>query len=146
ANYFESTHPTNPIYPDGSRDLRIEHVDAIAVNTRRRMVSMAMATTPSALRGRDRDAFVVSRTEILGSDPAELYAPEKRGAIWAAMADSPDVLAAYIDENGSGKGEWAFGGGEPAYADFVFGAAFVRFEKVGSEGGRDRIKGRNRGR
>ncbi|KAH7917728.1 hypothetical protein BV22DRAFT_930847 [Leucogyrophana mollusca] len=123
AYYFESTFRVNTTYPNGSRDEQFKHIDASVSNVMRRMVPMVLGALPGLMQGRDLDAFVDSRTQMLGQHPSERYVPQKRNTLWVALEDGLDALS-YIDENGSGEGEWVFGGDVPAYADFVLSGAF----------------------
>lgn len=158
-----------PVIPQGTKDAQARYVDQINKYITARMVLMVIPQAVQIMEeGRERDHFVqtmfdkfgmrfyhyiiqispnVNQLKSLGIPLPEIFPPEKQDDIWKALYAGLDIVSNTIDNIERNPGEeWPFGKGTPTYADFALCGTLILFDKVGPDGGWDKIKERNGGK
>lgn len=74
----------------------------------------------------------------------DMFPPEKREMMWKGVKGALDKVVILAGER-TIDSPWLFGGISPNYVDFSLCGMFIMLERVGPEGGWDKIKEWNDG-
>ncbi|KAL0071120.1 hypothetical protein AAF712_001678 [Marasmius tenuissimus] len=148
SEYLESTYPSSPVFPPGSRAVQILFVHYIQEVFAKPLLPIMVPLSHQQLPGRSQDYLrphggLYSRS---GSSGQPLPPGPQREQAWLAVKEQFDFLASILSKNiGDGDGTVVMGY-EVSYGDFALCSVLIWIQRMSPNDGWPRIKSWNGGR